>query len=232
MESLFTWLNHAVEATPVVAILASLAWGVASVLLSPCHLSSVPLIVGFVSQQAPSTGRRALAIALTFSVGAFLTIVALGAVTAGLGHVLGNVGNGANYFVAAIFILLGFNLIGIYEIPWGKVDAQTDRKGLVPALLLGLVFGLGLGPCTFAYMAPLLAASFRAAQSNVLYAGTLVLAYAVGHCAVIVAAALSASWAQRYLASRSAMRGAKVLKVASGVLLLLAGLYVLSRVGS
>jgi len=36
-----------------------------------------------------------------------------------------------------------------------------QRKGLLAAFLLGLVFGIALGPCTFAYMAPMLAVAFR-----------------------------------------------------------------------
>ena len=229
MEALFTWLNHSVEAAPLVALWASLAWGVLSVLLSPCHLSSIPLIIGFVSEQAPATSRRALGISLLFTAGAFATIVAIGAVTASLGHVVGNLGNGGNYFVAAIFLIVAFNLLGVFSIPWGKIEAHTEKKGLLPALVLGLVFGIGLGPCTFAFMAPILAAAFRVASTNPSYSAALVLAYALGHCAVIVTAGVSAGWAQRYLASREALRGAKIMKRVSGVLLILASLYVLSK---
>ena len=51
MEPLFTWLTKAVEGTPTVAITAAFVWGILSILLSPCHLASIPLIVGFIDQQ-------------------------------------------------------------------------------------------------------------------------------------------------------------------------------------
>jgi len=41
MQSIFTALSHAVEGEPALAIAAAFAWGVASLLLSPCHLASI-----------------------------------------------------------------------------------------------------------------------------------------------------------------------------------------------
>ncbi len=61
MEQLFSSLTHAVEGAPVVALVAALIWGVLSILLSPCHLASIPLIVGFIDEQGKiSTGRAFL----------------------------------------------------------------------------------------------------------------------------------------------------------------------------
>jgi len=62
------------------------------------------------------------------------------------------------------------------------------RKGLLAALILGLVFGVALGPCTFAYMAPMLGVTFKLAATNPFYGAALLLAYGIGHCSVIVAA--------------------------------------------
>ena len=45
METLFVTLTRAVEGSALVALGASFAWGVLSILLSPCHLASIPLIV-------------------------------------------------------------------------------------------------------------------------------------------------------------------------------------------
>ena len=56
MEQLFTTLTHAVEGTPLVALSAALIWGILSILLSPCHLASIPLIVGFIDEQGRITG--------------------------------------------------------------------------------------------------------------------------------------------------------------------------------
>ena len=51
MQELFTTLTHAVESTPLVALSAAFVWGILSIILSPCHLASIPLIVGFIDEQ-------------------------------------------------------------------------------------------------------------------------------------------------------------------------------------
>jgi cytochrome c-type biogenesis protein len=51
MTKLFAILSSAVEGVPLVAIAASFIWGTLSVLLSPCHLTSIPLIIGYISKQ-------------------------------------------------------------------------------------------------------------------------------------------------------------------------------------
>ena len=105
MEQLFTTLTHAVEGSPAVALGAALLWGVLSILLSPCHLSSIPLIVGFISEQGNISTKKALLISTLFSTGILITIAAIGAITAGAGRKLGDVGRYGNYFVAVIFLV-------------------------------------------------------------------------------------------------------------------------------
>jgi cytochrome c-type biogenesis protein len=118
MEQLFTTLTKAVEATPAIAIVASFTWGVLSILLSPCHLSSIPLIVGFIDQQGRMSTRRAFSISTLFAVGILATIAAIGAVTAAAGRMMGDVGRHGNYFVAVIFFLVGLYLLDILPMPW------------------------------------------------------------------------------------------------------------------
>ena len=78
MEQLFTNLSHAVEGAPLLALGASAAWGVLSIILSPCHLASLPLIVGFISGQGRVSTARACGIATLFAVGILVTIAAIG----------------------------------------------------------------------------------------------------------------------------------------------------------
>ncbi|MHB1000087.1 MAG: hypothetical protein ACYC27_12655 [Armatimonadota bacterium] len=67
------------------------------------------------------------------------------------------------------------------------------------AFILGLVFRITLDPCTFAYMAPNLAVSFKAAATNLLYGIILLAVYRIGYCAVIVLAGTSTESVQRCL---------------------------------
>jgi cytochrome c-type biogenesis protein len=228
MEKLFTTLNHAVEGVPAIALAAAAVWGVLSIILSPCHLASIPLIVGFISGQGQLTTWRAFWTATLFAVGILVTIAAIGAITAAAGRMLGDVGRYGNYFVAGIFLIVGLHLLGIIPMPWsGSGQVGMKRKGLVAAFILGLVFGIALGPCTFAYMAPILAVTFKVADTAPFYGAALLLAYGVGHCAVIVGAGTATEFVQHFLDWNEKSKGIKIMKGACGVLILLAGAYFL-----
>ena len=228
MIELFNRLSSAVEGAPLVALSAALIWGVLSVILSPCHLGSLPLIVGFISGQESLTTRRAFTLSLLFATGILATIAVIAVVTASLGRMLGDVGRYGNYFVAAIFFLVGLYLLEVVpQLSLNSPAVKLKRKGYLAALVLGLVFGIALGPCTFAYMAPILAIAFRAGSKNLLFGSLLILAYGVGHTSVIVAAGTSAESVQRFLNWNERSRGSLILKKVCGALVILAGVYMI-----
>lgn len=228
MEKLFTMLTHAVEGTPAIALMAAFVWGILSILLSPCHLASIPLIVGFIDQQGRMSTKRAFVISVLFAIGILITIAAIGLITAAAGRMLGDVGKYGNYFVALIFFVVGLNLLDVIPTPWaGPGRVGMKRKGLLAAFILGLVFGIALGPCTFAYMAPMLAVAFKLASTNLSYGMLLLLLYGIGHCSVIVFAGTSTELVQRYMNWNEKSRGAVILKKICGVLVLLGGVYLI-----
>ncbi len=228
MGGVFSALSRAIEGTPLVALGASLVWGIFSIILSPCHLASIPLIVGFIDEQGRISTRRAFNLSLLFAVGILVTIGIIGAITAAAGRMLGDVGRYGNYFVAFIFLAVGLHLLEIIPMPWSGIGrVGMKRKGALAAFILGLVFGIALGPCTFAYMAPMLAVTFKLASSNLIYGLLLLLLYGVGHCSVIVAAGTFTEVVQRYLDWTDRSRGAVVLKKVCGVLVILGGLYMI-----
>lgn len=228
MEWLFITLTDAVTGAPAVALAAALAWGVLSVVLSPCHLASIPLIVGFIDGQGAMSTRRAFAISTLFSAGILLTIAAVGAATAAAGRMMGDVGSGGNWLVAGIFFVVGLHLLEFLPLPWsGPGQVGMARKGMFPAFLLGLIFGIALGPCTFAYMAPLLGVAFGMGGQDVLFGASLLLAYGIGHCAVIVFAGTFTEVIQRYLDWNERSRGAVVLKKICGILVMCGGAWML-----
>ena len=232
MEQLFVTLTKAVEGSVLVALSASFAWGILSVLLSPCHLSSIPLIIGFISEQGELTTRKAFGLSSLFALGILVTIAAIGAVTAAAGRMMGDVGPLGNYLVAVIFFVVGLHLIGVIPTPFsGPGNVGMRKRGFLASFVLGLVFGIALGPCTFAYMAPVLAVSFKAAATNWLYGAVLLSLYGVGHCSVIVAAGTSAEAVQHYLDWNERSRGATLVKKVCGVLVILGGAYLIYVAG-
>lgn len=232
MEQIWITLTKAVEGSALVALSASFVWGILSVVLSPCHLSSIPLIVGFISEQGKLTTRRAFGVSLMFGLGILVTIALIGVATAAMGRIMGDVGRYGNYAVAAIFFLVGLHLLDIIPMPFsGPGGVGMKRRGMLAAFILGLVFGVALGPCTFAYMAPILAVSFKAASTNPMYGILLLAIYGIGHSTVIVAAGTSTEAVQSYLNWNEKSHGAMIVKRVCGVIVLIGGVYLIYTAG-
>jgi len=229
IRAILEWLSGAMEATPIVALLGSFIWGLLSILLSPCHLSSIPLIVGFIDGQGRVSTKRAFGLATLFSVGILITIAVIGLITGLMGRMLGDVSAFGNYIVAVIFFVIGLYLLEIINLPFFGASGQPSlkKKGTLAAFLMGLLFGIALGPCTFAYMAPMLGITFRIASTQLLFAVSLILAYAVGHCSVIVLAGTFTGLVQKYLNWNERSKGAVILKKVCGVLVILGGIYLI-----
>ena len=227
METLFTTFTRAIEGAPLIAFIASFAWGVLSILLSPCHLASIPLIVGFIDNQGRVSARRAFLISTLFSLGILITIAAVGAITKAMGRMIGDVGAWGYYFVAVIFFVVGLHLLDVIPMPWsGPGQVKMKHKGPLAALILGLVFGIALGPCTVAFMLPVLGVMNLDGAGGA-YGMLLIILYGLGHCSVIVAAGTCTGLVQRYLNWNEKSKGSIILRRICGLLVLLGGLYLI-----
>ena len=228
IEQLFSSLSHAVSGAPLIALAAAAGWGVLSILLSPCHLSSIPLIVGFIDGQGRMSTWRAFVLSNLFAVGILISIALVGLITALAGRMLGDIGAYGNWAVAVIFFLFGLHLWGVIPVPWSAPgQINIGRKGMLAALLIGLIFGIALGPCTFAFMGPVLGVAFAEADASMLYASSLLLAYGIGHCAVIVFAGTFTEMVQHYLNWNERSKGALWLKRICGLLVIAGGIWLI-----
>jgi cytochrome c-type biogenesis protein len=226
LDALFTWLTTAMSEQFEVALVAALGWGVISIILSPCHLSSIPLVIGYISSQGKEGVRRSYSLSLVFGVGILITIGLVGAITASAGRMMGDVGVWGNIIVAGVFFVVGLYFMDVITLSWsGFVPRTPFARGWKGALLLGLIFGIGLGPCTFAYMAPVLGVVFNLATTKPVQALSLIAAFGIGHCAVIVGAGGAAGTVQKYLNWSERSKGAIWLKRGAGVLVMLGGVY-------
>ena len=228
---LFTWLTGALTQSPGIAIGAAFIWGVLSVILSPCHIACIPLIVGFIDGQGNITTRRAFGLSFLFGLGILITIGIIGLITGLAGRMVGDIGGYGSYFVAVIFFAVGLNLLGILPLPFmegGAANPNYKRKGFLAAFILGLLFGIALGPCTFAYMATMLGVVFNIASTKIVFAISLLLAYGIGHCTVLVLAGTFTEVVEHYLRWNEKSKGAVILKKVCGILVILGGVYMIA----
>lgn len=231
IRTIFEWLSYSLQSSVLISILASFIWGILSILLSPCHLSSIPLVVGFINGQGRMQVKRAFSISLLFSFGILITIALIGLITGLMGKMLGDIGPYGNYIVAVILIIVGLYLLEIINIPFFNQPNQPmlKRKGLLGGFLLGLIFGVAIGPCTFAYMAPMLGIVFKLASTNFIYAVSLILFYAIGHCSVIIFAGTFTGIVQQYLNWNEKSKGALIVKKICGIFIIITGIYLLRK---
>jgi len=227
MESIFIFLTNSMTGSFYFAILGAFLWGVASILLSPCHLSSIPLIIGFINGQKDRSVKKAFNQSLLFSIGILTTIIIIGFITGFAGRMLGDIGSWGNTFLSIFFILFGLTLLDLISIPSFNNPNYSKfvNKGLLSSFIVGLVFGIGLGPCTFAFMAPILGVIFQVSSENFIFGLILLFAFAIGHVSIIVFAGTFTEKVEKYLKWNNKSKKTIILKKICGFLVIVAGLY-------
>jgi cytochrome c biogenesis protein CcdA len=121
--------EQVVAAYPLLAFAAVFLAGVLSS-ASPCVLTTIPLVVGFVGGYSEGDRGRAFRYSLAFVFGLSLTFTAFGAAAGLLGTMFGNLG-GPWYLLAGLTALaMGGQLMGLYEISLPvKLDFRPKRGG-------------------------------------------------------------------------------------------------------
>ncbi len=229
LEELLTQLSTALTRSFSVALMGAFLWGITSVVLSPCHLASVPLLIGFLSAHANSGRKLAVQLSLLFSVGILISIAVIGIATASAGRLLGNLGKTGTAAVALIFLVFGFYLMDMLRLPWSFPGMTQRFRGALGALVLGSLFGVALGPCTFAFMAPVLGVVFNRASTSPGSGLGFLGAFALGHCGVIVLAGTLTQSVEQYLGWSGDHQIMKWLRRFCGLLVSFAGIYLLRQ---
>lgn len=228
MGHFLTALSNALYSSPILAVTAAFTWGILSMVLSPCHLVSIPLVFGCIMRSRGIDAGKSvpMRVAVLFALGMTISIGVIGAVTNLLGRLAGDVGPLGEGILALILIVVGFSIAGLFHLPVPGLNKGGVGTGS-PALLLGMVFGAALGPCTFAFMAPVLAVMFSI--DSAVKALILGLAFAVGHAGVVLLMGAFAGWIQRMVDWSGQSPIAKWLRIVSGALVSLGGVCLLLR---
>jgi len=214
--------ESASTAPPLVMLLLVFLGGLVSS-ASPCVLAAVPLVVATVGGAATSRG-RAVALSLAFVIGLALCFTALGAIAALTGSLIGDVGWAWKALLAAVLIVMGLHLTGVFTLPLPQLDSRRFRgTGLAGAFGLGALTGTLSSPCATPILVVVL--SLVAFERKVLWGTTLLAAYSLGHVVLLLAAGAVSGFAAAYLAGRTAV-WAKRVHQAFGLLLLGVGVVI------
>jgi cytochrome c-type biogenesis protein len=193
--------------------------------LSPCLLSMLPIMVGYMGGYESESRREAATRAIGFGLGLATTLAILGLLAGIFGYVYGQVALGLPVVVSLVAILMGLNLLGALPLSLPSIEAVLpERFNRLPAGLkaygLGLTFGIVASPCSTPVLATLLA--WISATGKPVLGGALLLAYAVGYVLPLVLAGTFTALIKRLLALR---QWSGWVTPASGALLLGFGLF-------
>lgn len=218
----------------IIATYPLLAFGavfVAGVISSaaPCVLSTIPLVIGFVGGYSGGDRLKAFRYSLMFILGLSLTFTAFGAAAGLFGTIFGVVGVGWYLFAGILALLMGGQMMGLYEIRLPiKRDFKPRRSGLVGAFMLGLFFGLVSSPCATPVMVVLL--TLVAGKGQVLYGITLLFSYALGHCLLMLFAGTFTGFVEAFAKNRGVVNLSNWSRKLSGGIISLAGCWFLWQV--
>jgi cytochrome c-type biogenesis protein len=207
LESVFLTVNEWIAGGTMIAALGCFLWGMISVVFSPCHLASIPLIVAYVGgQQTILKPREAAYYSVAFTSGLFITIALIGIICALLGRMLGDVGNYWQILIGLVLVWVALGMLGVEKCSMsGNLLYRLNLRGMFGALALGLAYGVLSGSCTFGFIAPILA--IVTVQQKVATGVLFILLFAIGHCLPIVVAGSSTAAVKRVL-ENSAWQGA------------------------
>jgi cytochrome c biogenesis protein CcdA len=224
VQGLFGDISTLTQHNPWLAVVAVFVGGVTTA-SNPCVLAMIPLVMGMVAGSKESTGlKKNFVFSLFFVLGLSVTFTALGLISALMGRMFGDVGGFWKYIVAAICLVMGLQLLGLFKLELRLPQMFSVRKkGKLGAFLLGLLFGVVSTPCAVPILAVLLA--FVAQKGDIVYGGVLLFTYALGHSALALIAGTSMGAAKRLIESRGLGKANAALQKIAGAVIILVGVY-------
>ncbi len=223
MLELFERLTMALYCNPTIAIGASFLWGILSILISPCHLASIPIVIAFINEQKDISTKKAFLISLNFSLGILITLLIAGIIASFAGLLLGSFDTVLRIIVSILLLLVGLYFLGIVPMPdlASDKDRRVKNRPYLSGLILGLVFGLALGPCALAFMAPILGIVISSIATQLWFSVSLILAFILGHCGILILAGTFTEVVKKFLSWNVASKGTQVLRKVCGVLIII-----------
>jgi len=223
MESMLNNIQSIIQNNHSLAFLAVFVGGLISA-ASPCVLAAIPLIIGYVGGYSGGDKKKAATYSLVFILGLSITFTVLGAAASAMGRFLSFAGQWLYIGLAVIAVFMGLQLMGIISLALPFQKTRTVKsKGLWGAFFLGLLTGTVSSPCATPVLAVILA--YVSTQGDMLYGGSLLFAYAVGHCTLIFIAGLSIGLTESMVNSKGIKNFSLYSKQFSGAILVAAGLY-------
>lgn len=220
------WLSQIAEVignnmwlAPLLALLAGVLTSI-----TPCSLSSVPLIIGYVGGVGERNTKKAFAYSAVFSFGTAVTFVTLGIVATSAGKLMGTSSPVWYIILGVLMVLMALQTWEVFSfIPSINLISKSKKRGFIGAFLAGILGGIFSSPCSTPVLIALLA--IVAGEGNLIWGILLMLLYSIGHSALVMVAGTSIGFVQKINNSEKYKKAAVILKIVMGAAILLIGFY-------
>ncbi len=204
---------------PLLALIAGILTS-----FTPCCLSSIPLIIGYVGGVGEKNTKRAFFLSLIFASGSTVTFVILGVIAASAGMLLGHTSEIWHIILGVLMILMALQTWEIFNfIPSSSLMTKNTKKGYIGAFLMGILSGIFSSPCSTPVLVVLLA--IVAGSGNLAWGILLMILYSIGNSTLVLIAGTSLGFVQKLKASEKYRVASNILKIVMGTAMLLIGFY-------
>ncbi|KJR46218.1 Cytochrome c-type biogenesis protein CcdA [Desulfosporosinus sp. I2] len=195
--------------------------------LSPCILSMLPVMLGYIGGLEKPTKTKGFITSAFFVLGLAVTFAILGIVASLLGKAFGQIGPAWPYIIGLFAILMGLQLIGVFNFELPGLKAMPEKRGgVLGSFGVGLLFGLVASPCATPVLAVLM--TYVAGQGVLWYGALLLFIYGLGHgLPLIIAGTFTAVLKSLPRLSK----WSQYITYISGGVLIILGLYFFVRTG-
>lgn len=219
LENLSKLITGNVWLAPVLALLAGIITS-----FTPCSLSSIPLVIGYVGGTGQREIKRSFWLSVTFAAGAAVTFTGLGVIASIAGNLMGTSASWWYIILGIIMALMALQTWEIYEIiPSSYLLSKNTKTGFIGAFIAGILGGVFSSPCSTPVLIALLA--IVAGKGSVLWGILLLLLYSIGHGILAIIAGTSMGFVRKLSSSEKYGKASTILKNTMGVLILIIGFY-------
>ncbi|HBW36329.1 cytochrome c biogenesis CcdA family protein [Desulfosporosinus sp. BICA1-9] len=219
LDILSTLISQSMWVAPLLALLAGVLTSI-----TPCSLSSVPLVIGYVGGTGNNDPKKAFRLSLTFAAGSAVTFTILGTVSSLVGKLMGTSSSWWYLLLGVLMVLMALQTWEIYDfIPSTSLIAKNTRRGYIGAFIAGILGGVFSSPCATPVLITLLAVV--AEKGSLLWGIILLLLYSVGHSALVLVAGTSMGFVKNMTSNNKYGTFSKVLRIVMGSVILLIAFY-------
>lgn len=224
MENLLSILSKLILENWYIAPLMAFLAGIISS-FGPCVLSSIPLIIGYVTGYAENDKSKAVKYSFVFCLGIATTFTLFGIVSASFGNFILGTSRIWYILLAIMMAILGLKTLGLIDINIKLPESMinSEKKGMIGAFIFGVVGGIISSPCSTPVLIVIL--TFVAIKGNILYGLLLLLSYSIGHSIPIFIAGTSTGLINKIMKYSKQNKISNTIRLIFGIIIVNLSLY-------